>query len=114
MPRLRTPISGRSKWATEFVRAISTLIRGRPVAGRFSFRDHHCYTVADLERIQSVARSSGAVALITTAKDRVRLAPLTFELPILTAGLRIEIGDQEAALDWLAHRLAGKAACPPL
>jgi len=87
---------------------------GVRVAGRFSFRDHHCYTVADLERIQSVARSSGAVALITTAKDRVRLAPLTFELPILTAGLRIEIGDQEAALDWLAHRLAGKAACPPL
>jgi tetraacyldisaccharide 4'-kinase len=37
------------------------------------FPDHHPYKDEDLERIAGIARSSGALALVTTEKDAVRL-----------------------------------------
>jgi tetraacyldisaccharide 4'-kinase len=86
---------------------------GLRLARRIAFRDHHRYTPADIERLQAAAHSSGAAALLTTAKDYVRLAPLIASmhppLPFLTAGLRIEILDQDAALDWLTNQLSAIA-----
>jgi len=90
---------------------------GMSLVGRVVFRDHHRYTQADLESLQAKAHSANAAALITTAKDYVRLASLTSSAPkppLLTAGLRIEIEDEEAALEWLIARLrqAAPAAQP--
>ena len=82
--------------------------QGLRLAARIPFRDHHRFTVRDLERLQNAARSALASALITTAKDRIRLEPLIApgaEIPMHTAGLRIKIQDEAAALDWLIHRL---------
>jgi tetraacyldisaccharide 4'-kinase len=91
---------------------------GLRLAARLAFADHYPYTRRDLERLQSAARSAGAAALITTAKDQVRLAaitlPFTFDLPLVTAGLRIEIQNEAAALDWLAGRLCSTEVRPPL
>jgi|HubBroStandDraft_6_1064221.scaffolds.fasta_scaffold257762_2 tetraacyldisaccharide 4'-kinase len=91
---------------------------GLRLAGRFAFRDHHPYTARDLDRLQAAARAAGATALVTTAKDKVRLAPLIAELPpdlpLLTAGLRIEIEKESAAIDWLATRLDSISPKPPL
>jgi len=82
---------------------------GLRVAMRISFRDHHHFAPHDLERLQHAARSAGAAALVTTAKDQVRLAqlvpPRPGDLPLVTAGLTIEIVDELAALDWLWSRL---------
>ncbi len=91
---------------------------GLQLAGRFAFRDHHPYATRDLVRLQDAARAAGASALVTTAKDQVRLAPLIAELPLdlplLTAGLRIEIEEESTALDWLAARLDSIPPKPPL
>jgi tetraacyldisaccharide 4'-kinase len=80
---------------------------GLKLANRTAFADHHRYTEKDLERVVASARSSGAAALITTEKDRVRLGKLAASipqlLPLLTAGLRIELDND--ALDWLENRL---------
>jgi tetraacyldisaccharide 4'-kinase len=91
---------------------------GLHLAGGVAFRDHHNYAFRDLHRLHQAAHAAGASALITTAKDQVRLTPLLAtlppDLPLLTAGLRIEIEDESAALDWLVDRLKAIPPRPPL
>jgi tetraacyldisaccharide 4'-kinase len=91
---------------------------GLRLAGRVTFRDHHSYAARDLDRLRDRARAAGAGTLITTAKDQVRLAPLLAalppDLPLLTAGLRIEIEQESSALDWLVARLNAIPRRPPL
>lgn len=87
---------------------------GLHVVGRAAFPDHHRYSAADVERLHTKARNSGATALITTEKDEVRLAAnpggsASAPLPVLTAGLRVEIEQERAALDWLAERVIAAA-----
>ncbi|MGA9672685.1 MAG: tetraacyldisaccharide 4'-kinase [Terracidiphilus sp.] len=82
---------------------------GLHLAGRISFPDHHRYTLGDLNRLVSAARKSGAKTLVSTEKDLVRLGKLTStlsaSLPLRTVGLRIEIENQNEAMDWLAARV---------
>jgi tetraacyldisaccharide 4'-kinase len=82
---------------------------GLSLAARTVFRDHHSYTLSDLERLQTMAKTSGATALVTTRKDEIRLHAIAAEsepgIPILTAGLAVEIQDESAALDWLIARM---------
>jgi tetraacyldisaccharide 4'-kinase len=59
---------------------------GLEVAGELRFPDHHRYPPASLARIVDAWRTSGAEAVLTTSKDRVKLhgrldSPLA-ELPI--------------------------------
>jgi tetraacyldisaccharide 4'-kinase len=86
---------------------------GVKLAARINFADHHTYTVADLARIESVASSAGAIALLTTEKDRVRIGALATtppaSLPLHTVQLRVEIEDEPAAIDWLIHSLKDPA-----
>lgn len=84
---------------------------GLHLAARIGFPDHHRYSSRDLDRLEIAARKSGATTLITTEKDLVRLGKLSAVLPasltLRTAGLRIEIENQNEAMDWLVARVAG-------
>jgi tetraacyldisaccharide 4'-kinase len=80
---------------------------GVKLAVRAAFPDHHRYTARDLGRLASQARGTGATALLTTEKDRMRLGGLAVRLPIQTVKLRIEINDEDAAVDWLMDRIEG-------
>jgi tetraacyldisaccharide 4'-kinase len=80
-------------------------VGGVKVAARHAFRDHYRYSQAEVDRLVEQARVAGAVAFLTTEKDKVRLAGLNAALPILTAGLRTKIDDEPAALEWLISRL---------
>lgn len=68
---------------------------GITLAGWHSFPDHHPYTLRDINRLEREARTHDA-ALITTAKDAVRLTPgiLTIPLTVVPVGLEIEPEDQ--------------------
>lgn len=83
---------------------------GLRLASRVAFADHHRYIPHDLDCLLDAARSVGAAALITTEKDRARLGALAQQiprkLPLHTAALRMEIENEEAAIDWLLARLA--------
>lgn len=48
-----------------------------------TFPDHHFYTPRDIETISAKARQTGANALLTTAKDAVKLKDLKFDVPCL-------------------------------
>jgi tetraacyldisaccharide 4'-kinase len=91
---------------------------GLHLAARIAFPDHYRYSAADLERLAAAADKAGAVALITTEKDLVRLGGLTGgfagSLPLKVARLEIEIENEAAALDWLASRLSTAPSLPSL
>jgi tetraacyldisaccharide 4'-kinase len=78
-----------------------------PVA--IGYPDHHRFNARNLEAIVLAARTHGAVALVTTEKDLVRLGPLAaslpVDLPLYAVPLRVEIEDETAAVDWLMARL---------
>jgi tetraacyldisaccharide 4'-kinase len=80
------------------------------VAGVQAFRDHHRYTQADLDHLAATADRRGATALLTTEKDAVRLAGLKPTLPVVTVGLRTEIENEQAAIDWLTSHLGSLSA----
>jgi tetraacyldisaccharide 4'-kinase len=78
---------------------------GARLAKRIVFSDHHYYTARDVKRLDREARSSDVLVMLTTEKDKMRLGALETWRPLLTAGLRTEIENEQAAMDWLIERL---------
>lgn len=68
------------------------------------FSDHHRYTQSEIDSFCWKAKESGAQALITTAKDAVKLLPLNFELPCYVLHIEVSI-EGEAEL----RRMINKA-----
>ncbi len=83
------------------------------IAGKMSFRDHHRYTAADMERVARLGQRLGCDAFVTTAKDAVKLdagmrAQLNAVAPLHTAELTIELMEEEACLHRLLGQLSGR------
>ncbi len=77
---------------------------GAGVVEQVRFRDHHPYTVADIDRLAEVGRRVGCDSFVTTAKDDVKLdaamrSRLNAVAPLRIAALTVEIADQKVALD---------------
>jgi tetraacyldisaccharide 4'-kinase len=91
---------------------------GLQVAVRKAFPDHHGYTPKDLDSLRAAARAAGAAALITTEKDLVRLGGLASRsgdsLPLKTAELRVEIEDEDKAVEGLLERLKTSPSRPAI
>ncbi len=83
---------------------------GARLAARTAFPDHHVYSTRDFDHLLAEARRAGAMALLTTEKDRVRLGALAASLPesipLTIAQLCIKIENEDAAIDWLIGRVA--------
>ena len=78
---------------------------GYVVAGAWAPGDHHRYTTADVARLAREVKTTGAVGVLTTSKDAVRLLPLRplpfamYEWP-----LRVTIEPAEPFAAWLRRR----------
>ena len=73
------------------------------------FRDHHKYTQADVDSIVRRARNRGAQALLTTAKDEVKLRSLRFDIPCHVVDVAIEIDDKEKLMALLEATIKEKS-----
>lgn len=83
---------------------------GTAIVGRSFHRDHHRFTSAELLDAAAQARASGAEAIVTTAKDAVRLPEgLALELPLLVLEVAPVIADEARFRDRLL-RAVGRAA----
>lgn len=78
--------------------------QGLTVVATREFPDHHVFTDADLERLERDARAIGA-ALVTTAKDAVRL-PTAFPATVLPVALRLD--DADAFVAWLTKTIGDR------
>ena len=61
-----------------------------------ALRDHHRYVQSDLDRIEREAVAKGAQALLTTAKDEVKLRSISIGVPCYAVDIEIEIEESEA------------------
>ncbi len=68
--------------------------RGATIVGRRFFRDHHVFSAQDLAAAAEQARAAGADAIVTTAKDAVRLPAGATDPPTLVLRIAAEIGDE--------------------
>jgi tetraacyldisaccharide 4'-kinase len=59
------------------------------------FTDHHNYAQADVDALVHAAQRQGAKALLTTAKDAVKLQKFHFALPCYYVEIKIEIDNEE-------------------
>ncbi len=59
------------------------------------FPDHHRYAQADIEKLETEAKQTGAEILLTTAKDAVKLANLKFDLPCFVVESRLVFDDEK-------------------
>ena len=81
--------------------------RGWTVARAVEFGDHHRYTTRDLARIREAVRTSGADAVLTTAKDAVRLEGLgRLGVPIAAVPLDVSVEPAGEFRAWLFDRIA--------
>ena len=64
------------------------------VAGSSFFPDHHPFRPDELRAVFDSARAAGADALVTTAKDAVRLPAADLDLPVLVFRITAEIEDE--------------------
>jgi len=61
------------------------------IAKTVVFGDHHRYTQNDLDKIVNEARRAGSEALLTTAKDAVKLGELSIPMSCYVLDIEIEI-----------------------
>ena len=94
---------------------------GWQVARTMGFGDHHPYDRSDLEQMARAIRETGAVSIVTTEKDAVRLLPLRpLGLPIAAVAMSVDLrrletrgsGREEDQYggdfrDWLLDRVRG-------
>ncbi len=68
------------------------------LSGFTALHDHQRYSPALLQQIEKKAIASGAQALITTAKDRIKLTDTSFRLPLYCLEMSTRIDDGLPAL----------------
>ena len=82
---------------------------GHDLAYTRAFADHHAYTSSDLESVARAAAASGARALLTTAKDAVKLRGAKFPLPCYVVEVALEVDEAEKLLGLLKELLGDPA-----
>ena len=79
---------------------------GCDVAMELPFRDHHWFTVRDLERVDAAARESNAALVVTTEKDAMRLGARTPAVPWAVLPMRVSAEPADLFRSWLLERLS--------
>jgi tetraacyldisaccharide 4'-kinase len=84
---------------------------GWDVAQTVAFGDHHRYRRRDLDTVAAALHATGAIGVLTTTKDSVRLLPFR-PLPVPVAAVPLEVTIEPSATfaEWLIGRLrSGRA-----
>lgn len=79
---------------------------GYELAIEKAFTDHHSYTQKDVDELVADATRAGAKALVTTAKDGVKLRSLSFSMPWHVFAIEIEIKNESALAELTRAALA--------
>jgi tetraacyldisaccharide 4'-kinase len=72
-----------------------------------AFPDHYAYKQTDVDALVFEARRAGASALLTTAKDAVKLRSLRFDLPCYVLEIELELDDQEKLAEMIREAIKG-------
>jgi tetraacyldisaccharide 4'-kinase len=81
---------------------------GHSICYTRTFADHHDYQQSDIDEVVTAARANGANALVTTAKDAVKLRSLSFDLPCYVLEIELEFSDEPALREIVRSAIAAK------
>jgi len=70
--------------------------QGVSLAGEHVCDDHHNYTRGDIEELERKARAAGAMCLLTTAKDAVKVREFNFALPVFVVEIELFLDDAKS------------------
>ena len=70
-----------------------------------AFRDHHKYSQTEIDHLSRAATDAGAQALITTAKDAVKLASMRFGLPCYVVEIEMQIHEADRLLALIDQKI---------
>lgn len=73
-----------------------------------AFPDHHFYRQTDVDALVLEAKRVGALALLTTAKDAVKLRPLRFDLPCYVLEIELEFDDEETLAGLIREAISAR------
>ena len=76
------------------------------------FLDHHKYSQKDIDRLTHRAADAGAQALITTAKDAVKLGSLRFTLPCYVIEIEMQIQEADRLLALIDEAIQTRQSVP--
>lgn len=80
--------------------------KGYEVVTTLPFRDHHPYSRRDLDRVFAAARAAGAMRVLTTEKDYVRMLPFRpFALPVAYLPMTIAPDPLHDFRAWIGRQL---------
>lgn len=79
---------------------------GFDLVTRRQFPDHHRYQQSELDAIVADARAHGAVGLITTAKDAIKIRLLALGLPCYVLETRISIEEEEGLAEMIQNAIS--------
>jgi tetraacyldisaccharide 4'-kinase len=82
---------------------------GLEVVGHRAFRDHHRFSRREMRSVAAEADALGAEAILTTAKDAVRLPDGEWMPRILVARIAAEVSDEGRFRDRLLAAARGRA-----
>ena len=71
-----------------------------------AFPDHYVYKQLDVDAFADEAKGRGAGALVTTAKDAVKLRSLGFDLPCYVLEIEFTFDDEEKLTDMLREAMS--------
>ena len=69
------------------------------ISVRKVFSDHHSYTQNDIANLETVAGNSNVEALLTTAKDAVKLNRFKFTIPCFVVEIQLMLDDDKSFRD---------------
>jgi tetraacyldisaccharide 4'-kinase len=81
---------------------------GHAICYTSTFADHYDYRQAEIDEVITAARAHGANALVTTAKDAVKLRSLRFDLPCYVLEIELEFSDEPALRAIVRSAIAAK------
>ena len=79
---------------------------GLDLRDEVAFRDHHRYTVKDVERLLATQQRTQAAALLTTEKDAINLGPHLNTLRAVIVPMRMRLVDPESAMNHMQGTIA--------
>jgi tetraacyldisaccharide 4'-kinase len=77
-----------------------------------AFRDHHKYSQTDIDRLAHRATHAGAQALLTTAKDAVKLGSMRFTLPCYVIEIEMQIQEADRLLALIDEAIETRRSVP--
>jgi tetraacyldisaccharide 4'-kinase len=73
-----------------------------------AFSDHHVYQQAEIDTLLDRAKTHGAKALVTTAKDAVKLGAIDISLPCYVLDIKISVDQNEPLIELIRNSVASK------